>query len=172
MWIPPDCLASAYRGKKKTRLHTNPSGVSLHPSFQVTALARPRASLRILASAMYLSPQASLLTILCWARTAFAHACSASFAITCRDCINPLWAAPLRFSFRLAMAAPQSAQEALQAWLKFLSPEQPREAESKMGAALSASATASDEHTQTSPPFLPVRPTLRLRLYPRSLIRF
>ena len=141
-----DCLASAYRGEK-TRLHTNLSGVSLHQSFQVTALARPRANLRILASAMQLSSQASLSTFLCWARTALAHDGSASFAITCRACITPLWAAPLGFSFRLAMAAPQSAQEALQAWLKFLSPEQRREAESKMGAALSASARASDEHT-------------------------
>ena len=61
----------------------------------------------------------------------------------------------LGFSFRLAMAAPQSAQEALRAWLNFLSPEQRRAAESQMGAALSASATASDEHTNVDSPAEP-----------------
>ena len=53
------------------------------------------------------------------------------------------------------MAAPQSAQEALRAWLNFLSPEQRRAAESQMGAALSASATASDEPTNVDSPAEP-----------------
>ena len=53
------------------------------------------------------------------------------------------------------MAAPQSAQEALRAWLNFLSPEERRAAESKMGAALSASATASDEPTNVDSPAEP-----------------
>ena len=69
--------------------------------------------------------------------------------------MNHAWAASLGFSFRLAMAAPQSAQEALRAWLNFLSPEQRRAAESQMGAALSASATASDEPTNIDSPAEP-----------------
>ena len=99
--------------------------------------------------------QASPLPIVYWARTAFAHAFSASFPIASRACINLACAASLGFSFRLAMAAPQSAQEALRAWLNFLSPEQRRAAESQMGAALSASATASDEHIKVDSPAEP-----------------
>ncbi|CAE7249387.1 unnamed protein product [Symbiodinium sp. KB8] len=45
------------------------------------------------------------------------------------------------------MAAPQTAQEALRAWLSLLSPEERRVAESAMGATLPASAQASDEPT-------------------------
>ena len=41
-------------------------------------------------------------------------------------------------------------QEALQAWLKLLSPEERRAAQSKMGATLPASAEASDEPTQAA----------------------
>ena len=55
--------------------------------------------------------------------------------------------ASLGFSFCFAMAAPQSAQEALRAWLNFLSPEERRAAESRMGATLPASADASEEPT-------------------------
>ena len=43
------------------------------------------------------------------------------------------------------MAAPQTAQEALQAWLNLLTPEERSAAQSKMGATLPASAEASDE---------------------------
>ena len=47
--------------------------------------------------------------------------------------------APLASEFRVAMAAPQTAQEALRAWLNLLSPEERRVAESAMGATLPAS---------------------------------
>ena len=53
------------------------------------------------------------------------------------------------------MAAPKSAQEALQAWLNFLSPEERRVAESKMGEALSAPTTASDEPINVDSPAEP-----------------
>ncbi|OLQ09387.1 hypothetical protein AK812_SmicGene7013 [Symbiodinium microadriaticum] len=50
------------------------------------------------------------------------------------------------------MAAPQTAQEALRAWLSLLSPEERRVAESAMGATLPASAQASDEPTHVAAP--------------------
>ena len=50
------------------------------------------------------------------------------------------------------MAAPQTAQEALRAWLSLLSPEERRAAESAMGATLPSSAQASDEPTRVTAP--------------------
>ena len=51
------------------------------------------------------------------------------------------------------MAAPQTAQEALRAWLNLLTPEERRIAQSAaMGATLPASAQASDEPTQVAAP--------------------
>ena len=53
------------------------------------------------------------------------------------------------------MAAPQTAQEALRAWLNLLSPEERRAAQSKMGATLPASAEASVEPTSVDTPAEP-----------------
>ena len=50
------------------------------------------------------------------------------------------------------MAAPQTAQEALRAWLNLLSPEERRAAESAMGATLPSSAQASDEPARVTAP--------------------
>ncbi|OLP83471.1 hypothetical protein AK812_SmicGene35767 [Symbiodinium microadriaticum] len=50
------------------------------------------------------------------------------------------------------MAAPQTAQEALRAWLNLLPPEERRAAQSAMGATLPASAQASHEPTHVAAP--------------------
>ena len=63
--------------------------------------------------------------------------------------------APLGFSSCFAMAAPQTAQQALRAWLNLLSPEERRIAESRMGATLPASAAASEEPTNVDTPAAP-----------------
>ena len=64
----------------------------------------------------------------------------------------------LGFSSCFAMAAPQSAQEALRAWLNLLSPEERRVAESRMGATLPASAAASEEPTNVDTHAEPTAP--------------
>ena len=113
----------------------------------------------------------------CLPRTASAFALCSLLCSCKQKCMQLPALASLGFSFYFAMAAPQTAQEALQAWLKLLSPEERREAQSKMGASLPASAEALSPSSlpemlpPTWLPLPPAKPTHRQRLYPRSLIR-
>ena len=126
-----NCLASAYLKKQPCSL---PSSISI--------------------SAMTLRFQARLASCPAYAGPGplLPMHCTASCTAASRVAFSCLVLAPLASAFEIAMAAPQTAQEALRAWLNLLPPEERRAAQSKMGATLPASAEASDEHTHVAAP--------------------